>query len=151
MEIKVVLNNNAKLPVMGSEGAGAYDVFASRVEKVDGGYFIVHTDVHFEIPQGYRLMCIPRSSLTKTGWVLANSVGLLDSDYRGELQFRFRGLLVEQPEGSDYWADLTDFPYTQGDRIGQVYLEKINYMEFNQVQELSDTQRGQGGFGSTGK
>jgi dUTP pyrophosphatase len=101
------------------------------------------------IPEGYKLTLVPRSSLTKTTWILQNSPGLGDCDYTGEYQFRFRAI----PTGFDTYTGLpmyTNFPFSEGERIGQVYLEEVIPMEFQEVDELRVTDRGDGGFGSTG-
>lgn len=133
------LRDNAQLPVKGSSGAGAYDVFAAHVVETDIDEVVYYLGIAVEIPHGYRLMISPRSSFTKTKWVMQNSPGIIDSDYRGELMVKFRAIDV-----------VADFPYKEGDRIGQCYLEEVIPIEFEIEEALNETQRGEGGFGSTG-
>lgn len=155
------LSENAKLPTLGSKGAGGYDVYASRVEFKELGKVRVYLDLAVEVPEGYRLMMIPRSSITNSGYMLHNGIGLIDADYRGGIQARFITAPVTVNK-EDYWdvdrgaytdynPEYPDFPYKDGDRIGQVYLEEIIPIEWEEVEELSDTERGEGGHGSTGK
>ena len=92
-----------------------------------------------EFPKGYVARIYPRSSIYKTGLVLANSSGTVDQCYRGELMAKFYSVI---PTGQEYKV---------GDRCAQLILEKIPEMEFEEVDELSETDRGAGGFGSTGR
>jgi dUTP pyrophosphatase len=95
-----------------------------------------------EIPVGYKGVVVPRSSLSKTSWILANSIGIIDADYRGEwmMVFKCLGEMIYNP-----------LPYGIGDRCGQLYFEPVQGFYMEEVDELSDTERGEGGFGSTGK
>ena len=99
------------------------------------------TDLAIELPSGYCALLMPRSSIGKnTTLALANSCGLLDSDYRGEIKFQFREL-----------ADAHGLKYKIGDRIGQILIIKNEDIEFQEVNELSNSERGTGGFGSSGR
>jgi dUTP pyrophosphatase len=100
-----------------------------------------------EIPPGYVGLLFPRSSITKKNFVLGNSVGVIDSDYRGEITFVFKLI----PEDSA--ANLFKFSkaYKQGERIGQLLLVECPKLEVIEVEELDDTERGSGGFGSSGQ
>lgn len=138
------LHPSAKIPTMSTLYSGAYDIYCTEVEEMTPFKFRCKTGLALEIPQGYRIMCIPRSSITNSHWVLQNSIGLIDSDYRGELSFVFTKI----HEPIRVW---TGIPYSPGERIGQIYLDKIMYMTFQEHDELSETARGSGGFGSTGK
>lgn len=98
--------------------------------------------------------------MTKTKWILQNSPGLGDCDYRGEYQYRFRAIpafftRIEYKNnvhtGRTDALQYTKFPFNVGDRIGQIYLEEVIPIEFEEVEELSNTSRGEGGFGHTGK
>ena len=93
-------------------------------------------------------MLQPRSSICKTWLIQQNSPGMGDSDYRGSYKFKFKALPISN---SVMQLHYHPFPYQVGDRIGQIYLEKIIPISFIEVTELSDTIRGEGGFGSTGK
>ena len=107
---------------------------------------------------------MPRSSLTGTQWVIQNSPGLGDPDYRGEYQVRFRAFPDKALIPSETFRKLSEtnlqenytalrypkFPYKVGDRVAQMYIEEIIPIEFEEVAELSETVRGAGGFGHTG-
>lgn len=162
MKIKVKkLAYNAQLPKRSTEKAGAWDVFCTEVERIQEDEYICHTGLSMTPPQGHRICLVPRSSLTKHRWVLGNHFGIGDEDYTGEYQLRFRGIpkyvdLVGYSdsshfqEGSNYKLDYDCFPYKVGDRIGQIFLEEVIPIEFEEVSELKDSVRGEGGFGSTG-
>ena len=151
------LSEDAILPVQSTPGAGCWDVFASSPPTVvsseelvlDKGevfnsfrYLEYQTGLSFELPDGYDMLIFPRSSISNTDLFLANGVGYLDNDYRGELRFRFRTL---QPD-----KILKNF-YGKGERIGQIRLIERNEFDILEVDSLSETKRGDGGFGSTGK
>jgi len=135
------LNEHAKLPTQGSLHAACFDVYAASVKIERPNKMIVGLGFATEIPKGYKGIIVPRSSLSKQNWVLANSIGVIDADYRGEwmVVFRCLGEMISHP-----------LPFGVGDRCAQIYFEKIQDVEFIQTDELSDTERGEGGFGSTG-
>lgn len=135
------LHPDAKIPTMATPEAGGYDVYAASI-AINPFKFYVYTGFALEIPQGYRAVLVPRSSITKTTWILQNSPGLGDSDFRGEYMYVFAN--IER-------THISDVPFKKGDRIGQLYLEKVIPIDFVEVEELSPTDRGEGGFGSTGK
>lgn len=143
------LHRNALIPKQASEFAGGWDVTATEIIQEADDFVICKLGFALELPIGYKLTLVPRSSLTKTKWILQNSPGLGDADYTGEYQYRFRALPLIEDLFVDYIIDYPEFPYKVGDRIGQVYLEEVIPMEFEEVEELSDTVRGEGGFGST--
>lgn len=136
------LNEHAKLPTKGSLDAACFDVYAASIKIERPNKMIVGLGFATEIPKGYKGILVPRSSISKTNWVLANSIGVIDADYRGEWMaiFKCLGEMVYEP-----------LPFGVDDRCAQIYFEKILDAEFIEVEELSDTQRGEGGFGSTGK
>lgn len=137
------LHPNATLPKQASEFAGGWDVTATEIIQQEDRSVICKLGFALDIPKGYKLTIVPRSSLTKTTWVMQNSPGLGDADYRGEYQARFRAI----PTG----MVILPFPYNVGDRIAQVYLEEVIDIEFEEVENLENTERSDGGFGSTGK
>jgi len=94
-----------------------------------------------EIPEGWKGVIVPRSSLTKEYWAMLNSPGQIDSSYRGEWQMRLT-----------YVGDskFLNFPFKIGDRIAQIYFEKVNEIHLILVDKLSDSERSNGGFGHTG-
>jgi len=158
------LHENALIPEAKSVGAGAMDVTCTEIVKKEG-YMCCKLGFATDIPAGYRAICVPRSGITKTGWILANGVGVIDSDYRGEWELRFipvpKGLLSNYDELNKGTIDgepceiattivIRDFPYQVGDRVGQIFLEKVINIAFTPVDELEDSARGTGGFGSTG-
>lgn len=150
------INENAKIPMKGSNEAGAFDVYASEIIKESDGYYIVSLGFSTEIPNGYRIMASGRSGLTKTNWYIPNTSAIIDSDYRGCWQIRFRGVPISCTTEVKNFLTKTKFiyekfPFEIGDRVAQIYLEKIIDMEFEEVLNLENSQRGEGGFGSTGK
>ena len=133
------LHAEAKLPVKGSSSAACFDVYATSVE-LDKNYIVTYgLGFATEIPEGWRAVVVPRSNISKHPWVLANSVGIIDSDYRGEWLVKFKAI-----------TDEVTLPYTVGERIAQVYFERVTDVAFVEVEELDQTERGAGGFGSTG-
>lgn len=140
------LSEDAILPVQSTPGAGCWDVFASSdpdfvMREGECQYVEYETGLSFELPDGYDMLIFPRSSISShTDLILCNGPGFLDHDFRGMLRFRFRLLRKDNP-----------MLYRKGDRIGQIKLIAKTDMEILEVDELSETQRGEGGFGSTGK
>lgn len=135
------VHENAVVPSKATKGAAGYDITAvahSIIEGPDYGYVEYRTGLAMEVPEGWVVKIYPRSSISKTGLLLANDVGIIDSDYRGEIFLRFK-----------YVKDTAK--YKDGDRIAQMVIERIRPIEFVEVEELSDTERGEKGFGSTGK
>lgn len=133
------LHPKCRIPEQSSPEAGGWDVVVTEI-AYHGGYVKCKLGFALQPPVGYRIVIVPRSSITKTNWIMQNSPGLGDSDYTGEYEMRFRPLKSTE-----------SFPYSVGDRIGQIYLEKIIPIQFEEVDELTETLRGPGGFGSTGK
>lgn len=136
MKIKIKkLHPDAKIPKYALEGDAGMDVVAID-KKVEGELIVYGTGLAFEIPKGHVLLICPRSSVTKKELFMANSVGVLDSGYRGELILKFRKVGNNE--------------YEVGERVAQIVLFSYPEIEFKEVDELSETQRGGGGFGSTG-
>lgn len=132
----------AKLPVYGSDFAAGADLYALCEHSVRIGpqeTAIVHTGLAVEIPEGYVGLIFARSGLaTKKGLAPANKVGVIDSDYRGELR-------VALHNHSKYEQSIE--PY---ERVAQFVIMPYVAAQFTETEELSDTVRGEGGFGSTG-
>ena len=133
------LADDVKLPVKGSSQAACFDVYAHRIISEATGKVTVKLGFATEIPEGYKGIIVPRSNLTKHHWVMNNSMGVIDSDYRGEW------MVVFGPTSLNF-----GFPYNTGDRVAQIYFEKVQEVEFEEVKELQTSDRGTGGFGSTG-
>lgn len=132
------VTEDARMPIKGSEHAAAYDVYAHSITTSENGKVKVGLGFKTEIPKGYKGIIVPRSNLTKFNWVLNNSFGVIDSDYRGEWMAIFTTI-----------GDTT-FPYNVGDRVAQIYFEEVLPVSFDVVPELEQSERGEGGFGSTG-
>lgn len=164
MNLKIKLTHpNAKIPERANPTDGGWDVFAAEITQESESFVIVNLGFQLEIPEGYKLKLIPRSSLTKTTWIQQNSPGLGDAAYRGDYQYRFRAIPTKIAmvfAGTDVMTlkniynhkfVYDKFPYQVGDRVGQICLEEVIPIEFQQVMWLTETVRGDGGFGSTGK
>lgn len=143
MEIKIKkLNENAVIPAYATEGSAGMDLTATSKHYDNEGNAVYGTGLAFEIPKGYVGLLFPRSSNAKKDLLLSNSVGVLDSDYRGEVTFKFKQ--IRRMFGRER-------QYEVGDRIGQIIVVKHPKVVFVEAEELSDTKRGKGGYGSTGK
>ena len=160
MKVKIKkLSDKAVIPKQASELAGGWDVIATEIIQESDDFVICKLGFSLQPPNNYKVTLVPRSSLTKTKWILQNSPGLGDPDYLGEYQYRFRalpyGFDLREFKGGEFTGNTnvlkyTVFPFNVGDRIGQIYLEEIIPIEFEEVEELSETERGVGGYGSTG-
>lgn len=147
MNIKVKrMSEEAKLPTRGSEKAAAYDVYACLPNKnapvtiMPHQTMLIGTGLRMAPPEGFYVGVYARSGLSsKEGLRPANCVGVIDEDYRGEY-------LVAVHNDSEVTRSVR-----HGDRIAQILLQKRYDMDFEEVDELDTTGRGEGGFGSTGK
>lgn len=155
MKVKIKkLHENAIMPKYAREGDAGMDLVAVS-RKVDSNFNTVYgTGLAFEIPKGYVGLLFPRSSNSKKGLRLTNSVGVLDSGYRGEVMFKFRNEEVANLDGhlrNDLLEGLIGFnnEYEIGDRIGQIIILPYPQIEFEEVDELSSSERGSRGYGST--
>lgn len=130
----------ARMPVYATEGAAAFDFFAAETGTVHSGNpLIINTGIRIEIPKGYCLKIYSRSGHGFNKDIrLANCVGIIDSDYRGDIKVK---LTPDSPK-----AHLS---VMAGDRIAQGVIERCELWEFEEVLQLSETERGAGGFGST--
>lgn len=134
------LIDSAVIPSKVHEDDAGFDLTAISVEEDRKRNIVSYgTGLAFEIPKGYVGLLFPRSSVYKHQISLSNCVGVIDSGYRGEVSFKFR---IEHPHISRY---------TVGDRIGQLIIMPYPEVEFEEAQELSETDRGTGGYGSSGK
>lgn len=138
-------DETVKLPTYSKEGDACMDVYVHRVEFKDDGRVVYHTGLHFALPEDYEMEIRPRSSNTKTMAIMQNAPGTLDQGYRGELMIVQRDL-VDLMDGQAY--------YGVDERVAQILIrrrERIFWAEVKTQNELGDTERGEGGFGSTGK
>lgn len=139
-------DENAKIPTYGSEFAAGADLYAvihneeNKVEILPGEIAFVDTGIAMEIPEGYVGLIYARSGLAcKQGLAPANKVGVIDSDYRGNIMVALYNQSNEVRTVSE------------GDRIAQIIIQPVEQFGFNVKENLSDTVRGNGGFGSSGK
>ena len=132
------LNPKAIMPSYAKQGDAGLDMTAIQVLKHEM-YYEYRTGIAIEVPEGHVGLMFPRSSISKTKQILSNHVGVIDSGYRGEILFRFKKLAWDNGE-----------VYQEGDKVGQLVIIPIPAIELVEVDELSDSERGEGGFGSTG-
>lgn len=144
MEIKFKkLDPRAVAPVRAHNTDAGYDLVATRVttEINECGQLILvyHTDLALEIPEGYFGLLVPRSSIFKKSLTLTNAPGIIDAGYRGEVMGKFRTT-----------TDVVPAVYREGDRFAQLLILPVPDVTFTEAFELSDSDRGEGGYGSTG-
>jgi dUTP pyrophosphatase len=171
MKVKIKrLSENAVIPKYALEGDGGQDLTATSKFYDEFGNIHYGTGLAFSIPEGFVGLLFPRSSNAKKDLILSNSVGVLDSNYTGEVSFKFKPSVVifnkdsfasDGKLGTDdntftdivtptYKNFLTFQEFEIGDRIGQIIILPYPKIEFEVVDELEETKRGSGGFGSTG-
>jgi len=154
MNIKIKkLIPEAIIPAYAKQGDAGMDLTATSVKTVEDLYYEYGTGLAIEIPFGYVGLIFPRSSISNTDLTLANCIGVVDSIYRGELKLRFKisaeyATYLEEIEGREVRDGIY---YNIGDRIGQLIILPYPQINFIQVDELSSTERGDAGFGSTNK
>lgn len=146
MQVKIKkLNPNAIIPAYAKTGDAGMDLVATSILSNTTFDITFGMGIALEIPEGFVGLIFPRSSIRKTDLALTNCVGVVDSGYRGELQATFKKVYGK----NDVRIGETD--YKVGDRIAQIIILPYPQIEFTEVEELSNTERGDGGFGSTGK
>ena len=141
MKVKVKkLNSEAIIPKYAHPTDAGLDLTAVSYERDSNNLIVYHTGLSIGIPKGYVGLIYPRSSISKYDLELTNSVGVIDSGYRGEILFKFR-------------ETTKDFPniYVPGDRVGQLIIVPYPFIELEEANELSSSDRSDKGFGSTGK
>ena len=142
MKVKIKrLSEKVKLPEYAHSEDACMDIIATSkkiVNEKDFGYIEYGTDLAFQLPEGYYMDIRPRSSISNTGMILANSCGTLDMGYTGELKCRFK------------WIPGTK-QYEIGEKIAQIAIVPYPKIEWEEVSELEQTSRSDGGFGSTDK
>lgn len=145
VEVKIKkLVSEAVIPTYSTEGDAAMDLTAiSRVIDTFGNK-VYGTGLAMEIPNGFVGLVFPRSSVSKYNLNLTNCVGIIDAGYRGEIMCKFKKALENQ-------FHLNGNEYVVGDRIAQIMIIPRPEISFIEVDDLSDSERGVGGFGSTGK
>jgi dUTP pyrophosphatase len=136
------LNENAVIPSYAKSGDAGMDLVATSIISENDTQITYGIGLALEIPNGFVGLIFPRSSVRKTRLMLSNCVGVVDSGYRGELQATFNKVNQNSIAENDYKV---------GDRIAQIMIIPHPPIEFKEVDDLSETERGEGGFGSTGK
>ena len=130
-------NINAIIPQYAKNGDAGMDLTVTEIEQIDTEHIKYKFGVAVEIPEGYVGLIFPRSSIIKQGLSMSNAVGVIDSDFRNEMSAVF-------------YKNSDSEVYKPGDRVCQLVIMPIPAIEFIEVDELSETDRGAGGFGSTG-
>lgn len=136
------LHPNAVIPTYAKKGDAGLDLTSVSRDFDDKNNIIYKTGLAIEIPEGYVGLIFPRSSIANKNQLLTNSVGVLDSGFRGEVTFKFKSI-----QSSTHFCK----PYEVGERVGQLIIMPYPQIEFNEVDELTETERGTGSYGSTGK
>lgn len=137
------LHPDAVIPTKAHPTDACFDLTATNMWYDDYGNLCFSFGLAFEIPEGYVMKIYPRSSISKYNLVLSNCVGIVDCDYRGEVSAKFKR--AKGPK-------TTTMPdYKVGDRVAQAMIEKVLPVEFTEVDQLSETERGTNGYGSTGR
>lgn len=163
----------AKTPFKMIDVDAGFDLYATSIEETED-YIEYLTGIAFEIPEGYVGLVFPRSSVTKYDLMLKNCVGVIDASYRGEIRCRFAKVIndiyqdatyLERPSGFwgffkksqiNHYIDLLFLSrkikkYNVGERVAQVVFLELPKITLIETDELSNTERGSGGFGHTGK
>ena len=133
------LHKDSVIPSYSKEGDAGMDLTATEIISETDDDITYGIGIAMEIPRGYVGLVFPRSSIRKYDLILSNSVGVIDSGYRGEIQ-----ATIKKTKG--YYSKA----YQLGERVAQIIIIPYPQVKFNEVQELSETDRGSGGFGSTG-
>lgn len=157
MKVKIKkLRDEAVIPSYAKFGDAGMDLTAISVQE-DDNFIQYGTGLSIEIPEGYVGLIFPRSSISKTKLIQANSVGIIDSGYRGELLVRFKRVFGDYRLRKDGVISICEkdmvnrkFYFEVGERIAQLMILPYPQIEFEVTDELSSSERGDGGFGSSG-
>ena len=138
MKIKIrKIHPDAVIPKYSKLGDAGMDLTATDMQYIDSEHIKYGFGIAIEIPLGYVGFVFPRSSCYKQRQILSNAVGVIDSGYRGEISVVMIGTSLHS--------------YKPGERVAQLIIMPYPQVEFEEVSELSETERGTGGYGSTGK
>ena len=151
MEVRIKkLYKDSILPTKAHASDAGYDLYAHSKSYDNDGNVVYGSGVAMEIPKGYVGLIFPRSSNAKKDLILSNSVGVIDSGYRGEIMFKFKpSNVIEKPDLAYIPESISK--YEVGDRICQVIIMPYPEIEFVECDELSESERMCGGYGSTGR
>ena len=133
------LSSSAVTPTYAKDGDAGLDLVSTKLINNTSAQIEYGTDIAIEIPRGYVGLLFPRSSVRKYDIILSNCVGVIDSGYRGEIKLTFNKT-----------NDLDSFTYPIGVKIGQLIILPLPLVNLLEVDVLSDSDRGEGGFGHTG-
>jgi dUTP pyrophosphatase len=140
MKIRIKrLHPNSVIPTYAKHGDAGMDLTATSKSYDENNNVVYGTGLAVEIPEGYVGLVFPRSSICKKDLFLTNSVGVIDSGYRGEIMAKFKH------------TDNLPVEYRVGERIAQLIIIPHPYIEFELANELSESERGSGGYGSSGR
>ena len=155
------LDKNAVIPSRAHDNDAGFDMVATR-KNITEKYVEYGTGIAMHIPDGHVGLLFPRSSVTKKDLILKNSVGVIDAGYRGEISFRFYlyGGRIEQNISNGFFGKIKLFNnwycqddnwdmYEVGDKIGQIIIIKLPKIEMVEIDDLEESERGTGGYGST--
>lgn len=138
--VKIINKSGNPLPSYATDGSACMDLMASVYTNIPpNGTCIVKTRLYMEIPHGYKIEIYSRSGLASRGITVANTPGQVDSDYRGEV-----GVILHNSTEEHFYIN-------QGDRIAQMAIVPVTRCAWQEVEELTETDRAGGGFGSTGR
>ena len=165
------LHKDAIVPTYAKKGDAGMDLTAVDYYYDADGCIVYKTGLAVEIPEGFVGLVFPRSSVSKKDLFLTNGVGVIDSGYRGEILAKFKPVAffepnddtefdnnkfkscrqVHLPQSEGEYVYENAFKYNLGERIAQLIIIPYPQIEFEEVEELTETERGEGGYGSTGK
>lgn len=136
------LSENAIIPTYAKPGDAGMDLYATSVHPDEHNInYVYGTGIAIEIPEGYVGLVFPRSSIRNTSLILSNSVGVIDSGYRGEIMVTFKNF---------NYPDIAYNGYLEGHRIAQLVIVPFPTVQLLESEELNSSERGEGGFGHTG-
>ena len=140
MKLKIIkTNENAVIPSFANENDVGLDLVAIEKDtELESGAILYNTGLKIIPPEGYYVEIVSRSSIVKTGWILANNIGIIDPDYRGEIKIA----LIRINRN----ADELELPFCKA----QIIVRKIHNVEIEETEEIDVTNRNSGGFGSSG-
>ena len=165
------IGDSSVIPTYAHDTDAGMDLYCTATEYDNYGNFVCHTGIALEIPRGYVGLVVPRSSISNTCQQLCNSIGIIDAGYRGEITMKFlcryklvcmssifdrikyfiKGKGFNSKRGISSSNNWDHTQYQVGDRIGQLIIMPYPKVLMVEVDELSETDRGTGGYGSTGK
>ena len=148
LDVKIMkLVEEAVIPQYSLEGDAGLDLTATFRSYDEFGNMVYHTGIAIEIPKGYVGLLFPRSSVSKKQQFLTNAVGVIDSNYRGEIMLKFKPTVQYHSKVESLFNEM----YEVGEKIGQLIILPYPSVNFILSDNLSDTVRGSNGFGSTDK